>query len=112
MKKLQLLLITLTALMVATFTTPAFAADKKEVTITGDGDCAKCKLHETDKCMNVVQTMEDGKKVTYYLADNKLSKDFHENLCKASHKITVTGTVKEKDGKKTLTASKIELVKE
>ena len=69
-------------------------------------------MHETDKCQNVVQTMEDGKTVTYYLTQNKVSKDFHENVCKAPHKVTVTGTVKEKDGKKTLTASKIELVKE
>lgn len=112
MKKFQLLLLTLTALLVATFTTPALAAEKKEVTLTGTGECAKCKLHETDKCQNVIQTKADGKTVTYYLVQNKLSKDFHENLCKGSHKITVTGTVEEADGKKTLTASKIELVKE
>lgn len=35
-----------------------------------------------------------------------------ESLNKTTHKVTVTGAVKEKDGKKTLTASKIELVKE
>lgn len=111
MKKTTLLLIALTALLGVLLTVPAFAAEKKEVTLTGEGKCAKCALHETDKCQNTVQVQEDGKPVTYYLAQNKLSKEFHENLCKESKKITVTGTVKEKDGKKTLTASKIELAK-
>jgi hypothetical protein len=89
---------------------PAFAADQ-EVTITGEGKCAKCALHETDKCQNVIQTQEDGKTVTYYLAQNDTSKDFHDNLCKKSEKVTATGTLKEKDGKKILTVSKIEEAK-
>jgi hypothetical protein len=46
---------------------PAFAADK-EVTVTGDGKCAKCALKETDKCQNAIQTQENGKTTTYYLA--------------------------------------------
>ena len=89
---------------------PAFAADK-EVTITGEGKCAKCALHETKKCQNVIQTEENGKTVTYYLAQNDTSKDFHENLCKKSEKVTATGTVSEEDGKKVLTVSKIEEAK-
>lgn len=89
---------------------PAFAADK-EVTITGEGKCAKCALHETEKCQNVIQTQEDGKTVTYYLAQNPTSKDFHENLCKKSEKVTATGTVTEENGKKVLTVSKIEEAK-
>lgn len=89
---------------------PAFAADK-EVTITGEGMCAKCALHQQDHCQNVIQTQEDGKTVTYYLAQNKTSKDFHDNLCKKNEKVTATGTVKEKNGKKILTVSKIEEAK-
>jgi len=89
---------------------PAFAADK-EVTITGEGMCAKCALHETSTCQNVIQTEENGKKVNYYLAQNDVSKDFHDNLCKKSEKVTATGTVTEEDGKKILTASKIEEAK-
>jgi Family of unknown function (DUF6370) len=86
------------------------AAAAKEVTITGDGACAKCVLHETEDCQTAIQTMENGQKVTYYLADNAVSKDFHKNVCKASAKVTATGTVEVKDGKNVLTASKIELV--
>jgi len=89
---------------------PAFAAEK-EVTITGEGQCAKCALHETEKCQNTIQTEENGKKVTYYLTQNDVSKEFHDNICKKSEKVTATGVVSEKDGKKILTVSKIEAAK-
>ena len=97
-------------LMVAALATPVMAKEA-EVTITGEGKCAKCALHETDKCQNVIQVQEEGKTVTYYLAQNKMSKDFHENLCKQTQKVTATGTVTEKDGKKMMKVSKIELAK-
>src|ERR1051325_1099826 len=106
MKKLSLLTV-VAGLLIAT---PLFAAEK-EVTITGEGKCAKCALKETDKCQNVIQAQENGKTVTYYLADNDTSKNFHENICKESEKVTATGTVKEENGKKILTVSKIEAAK-
>ena len=37
---------------------------------------------------------------------------FHEDVCKQAKKVTASGTVKEVDGKKLLTASKIELAKD
>lgn len=89
---------------------PAFAADK-EVTITGEGMCTKCSMHETKKCGTAIQTQEDGKTVTYYVAKNGVSDDFHENICKKNEKVTATGTVSEENGKKILTASKIEEAK-
>jgi predicted nucleotidyltransferase len=107
MKRNVTLLAGLAGLLLA-LATPSIADEGKEVTITGEGKCAKCILKETDKCQNAIQTTEDGKKVTYYLTDNKVSKDFHEDLCKESKKVTATGTVKEVDGKKELTVSKIE----
>jgi hypothetical protein len=85
------------------------AADEK--TITGEGKCAKCALKETDSCQNVVQVKEGDKTVTYYFAANDVSKKFHENVCKESKQVKATGTVKEVDGKKEFTASKIEVVK-
>ena len=100
----------LAGLLLLALATPSFADEKgKEVTITGEGKCAKCILKETEKCQNAIETTEDGKKVTYYLTDNKVSKDFHEDLCKEAKKVTATGTVKEVDGKKELTVSKIEV---
>ena len=89
---------------------PAFAADK-EVTISGEAKCAKCALHETKECQNVIETEENGKKVTYYLAQNDTSKDFHDNVCKKSEKVTATGKVSEEQGKKIMTVSKIEAAK-
>ena len=109
MKKLKLTLALLAGLAVASATT-ALAAD--EVTITGNMVCGKCTLHETDKCQNVVQVTEDGKTVNYYLKQNDISKAAHDPICQGgSEKVTVTGTVKEKDGKKMMTASKIDVVK-
>jgi predicted hydrolase (HD superfamily) len=96
--------------LVGLLAVPALAADK-EITVTGLGQCAKCALHETDKCQNTIQTEEHGKKVTYYLAENDVSKDFHDNICKKSEKITATGVVSQKDGKKILTVSKIKEAK-
>jgi hypothetical protein len=96
-----------TTLIATALSFSALAADK-EVTITGDGQCAKCSLKETTKCQNAIKTA-DGK--TYYLADNKVSKDFHDEVCKETKKVTATGTVKDVDGKMQLTASKIDLAK-
>ena len=89
---------------------PALASDDV-VTITGQGTCAKCALHETDKCQTVVQVTKDGKTTTYYLVHNAVSDDFHSNVCKSPEKVTATGTVKEVDGKMQMTATKIEEAK-
>ena len=105
-------LIALTGLLVA-LANSSFAAGKdKEITISGDAKCAKCALKETEKCQGVIQTQENGKTVTYYLTDNKVSKDFHDHICRETQKVKATGKLKEENGKKVLTASKIELVKE
>jgi RecG-like helicase len=92
-----------------TFTLNSRAADEK--TITGEGKCAKCALKESAECQNVVQVKEGEKTVTYYLDQNDVSKEFHKNVCKEANKISVTGTVKQVDGKMHLTPTKIELSK-
>ena len=97
------------------FASPSLAADSgkhKEQTITGEAKCAKCMLHEGDKCQTVIQAEnKKGKTVSYYLTDNDVSKAFHENVCKSAKKVTATGTVKKVDGKQEFTVSKIEEVK-
>lgn len=87
--------------------TLVLAAEEK--TITGEGQCAKCSLSETPSCQNAIVADEGGAKVTYYLVQNKVSKAFHKNLCKAVKKVKATGDVKEENGKKVMTPSKIEL---
>ncbi len=79
----------------------------KEVTIQGEAKCAKCSLHEGDKCQTVIQTKEDGKTVTYYVKQNDVAKAFHKEICQDSKKVTATGKVEEADGKKQLTLAKI-----
>jgi hypothetical protein len=113
MRKRVVLLTGIAGLFLLAFVTPTLAAEEgKKVTITGTGKCAKCALHETDACQNVIQTEKGGKITTYYLAKNDISKDFHSNVCKESKKVKATGTVKEVDGKKELTVSKIAVVED
>ena len=113
MKKTIVLLTGIAGLLLLASTMPTMAADEgagKKVTITGMGKCAKCALHETDTCQNVIEADEHGKKVTYYLEKNDVANKFHKTICQTSKDIKVTGTVKEVDGKQVVTASKIDLV--
>ncbi len=111
----KILLASIAGLALLAFTNPSWAADEgkaKERTITGEAKCAKCALHEADKCQTVIQAENRrGKMVTYYLADNETAKKFHHSVCQDSKKVTATGTVKKVDGKQVLTVSKIEEAK-
>ena len=73
--------------------------------------CGKCVLKDESckVCTNVLQVKDGEQTITYYLADNDVSKAAHAKVCKeAVANVTVTGLVEEKDGKKWLTATKIE----
>jgi hypothetical protein len=96
-------------LFLFTLAAPVFAGDK-EVTVTGEAKCAACLLKEGDKHQTVIETKEAGQTVKYYVADNEVAKKF--NVCHEAKKLTATGTVQEVDGKKVLTASKIEPAKQ
>jgi hypothetical protein len=114
MKYLKLIIVLLTGIALVGFATNALVKDDtaKETTVTGTALCAKCALHQSDKCQTVVQTTVDGKIVTYYLT-GKEAKEFHKNICSKpeGEKVTVTGKVEEKGGKQMLHATKIEVVK-
>ena len=112
MKRRTALIAGLWGLLVFALATPALA-DDKEVTVKGEGKCAKCILKEGDKCQTVIETKEEGKTVKYYVADNEVGKKFtdKDEICEKAKPVTATGTVKEVDGKKVLTASKIDLMK-
>lgn len=99
------------AVLFSGLTLVARAADE-EKTITGEGLCAKCALKETKTCQNAVQVEEGGKKITYYVVQNDLSKKFHKNICQTTEKVKITGTVNEVDGKLEITPTKMDLVKE
>jgi hypothetical protein len=110
MKKVSLLFLSVTGLVLL-LATPSFAKEK-EVTITGEAKCAKCTLHQGDKCQTVIETEgKNGKTVTYYLADNDTAKGFHDKVCHGPEKVTATGTMKKVDGKRELTVSEIKEAK-
>jgi hypothetical protein len=114
MKKSIMFLAVAAGLLLAVSTSRLLAVDaaSKEVTITGSMVCGKCTLHETTECQNVVQVQKDGKTVNYYLTQNDVSKKAHDPICGgSSEKVTVTGTVTEKDGKEIMTPTKIDVVK-
>ncbi len=95
----------------------ALAADKPaakpaEVTLTGDVQCAMCILKKADAkgCQDVLVVTDKAVKTEYYLVKNAVADKFGMS-CEAPRKAVATGTVSEKDGKKWLTASKLEAVK-
>jgi hypothetical protein len=89
----------------------ALAADKeaaKETTLKGTAKCAKCSLHEADKCQATLVVKEGDKEVKYAVT-GKEGSALHKQICTADKEnVTVTGTVTEKDGKKMIAATKVE----
>ena len=80
--------------------------------ITGEGTCAKCDLKVATACQNaIIVTGADGKKETILCDANDVAKAFHGKICKGAEKVTAEGVITEKDGKKTIALTKIELAK-
>ena len=55
------------------------ADDDKKVTVTGDGMCER-SLKETKTCQNAIIEEKDGKKTTYYLKHEGVSKKSHGSM--------------------------------
>jgi hypothetical protein len=88
----------------------AATAFAEEVTLSGRIACAKCTLNKPDAkaCQNVLLVPgPDGKKLEYYMARSEAG-DAVGEVCTETTEVTVTGTVSEKDGRKWITASKVE----
>ena len=79
-----------------------------EATLKGTIACAKCTLKKADKCQDVITVTDDkGAATEYWIVKNEAAeKAGHQ--CSKTAAATVTGEVSEKDGKKWITASKIE----
>ncbi len=95
----------------------ALAADEPavkpaEVSLTGDVQCAMCILKKADakSCQDVLVVTDEAGRTEYYLVKNAVSGKFGMSCMKARPAVA-KGTVSEKDGKKWLTASKLEAVK-
>ena len=53
----------------------------KEVTLSGQGCCAKSCLQKSTECQGVLSVEKDGKATLFYFVGNGLSKAFHEQIC-------------------------------
>ncbi len=86
-------------------------ADDAKLTLSGEGKCTKCAMKETDSCQNAITIEEKGKKVTYYIEHNDVSKKFHGEVCKGPKNIKAEGALKEVNGKKVFAATKLDVAK-
>jgi hypothetical protein len=91
----------------------ANADDKKEEkkTLEGTLKCTKCALKETAACGQALEVKDGTKTITYYLLDKGQREDYHKKCCTADVDAKVTGTIGEKDGKKTIADPKVEFKK-
>jgi hypothetical protein len=81
-----------------------------EETLSGTLVCAKCALNKPDahECQDVLIVAEaSGAKTEYYITKNDVAEKSGE-ACTLEIKATVTGTVSERDGKKWMTATRID----
>jgi hypothetical protein len=85
---------------------PAAAADE---TYTGTVVCAKCTLKKADakQCQDVLVVKTGSTTAEYYISKNAVAEKFG-HICTGEQPASVTGSVMEKDGKKWITASKME----
>jgi hypothetical protein len=105
MKALSRLGVALTLVLGLVAMTTASAA---ETTLKGTLACGKCQLKKADKCQDVLTVTDaQGASTEYWIVKNEAAeKAGHQ--CQKTAPATVTGEVAEKDGKKWITASKIE----
>ena len=83
-----------------------------EMTLTGKIMCAKCALKKADakECQDVLVVKDGDKTAEYYVEKNDVAKAFG-HVCKDEKPAVVTGKVMEKDGKKWISATKMEAPK-
>jgi len=109
MKKIISLLAVTLMLGFAAVQTRAAEEKEKEVTLKGTAVCAKCELHETEKCHDALKVSVDGKDVIYLFENSEATKGFHKEICHGpKENVTVTGFVTEKEGKHFIKPTKIE----
>ena len=98
--------IALALAVVLTFVAGAYAAEQ---TLSGDVVCAKCTLKKADAkaCQDVLVVKNGDATTEYYVEKNPVSEKFG-HVCGGKKSATVTGAVTEKDGKKWISATKME----
>ena len=95
------------ALLLVAGTNTAGEKDKKEVVLKGTITCPKCDLGIAKECGTVIVVKVNKKDITYYF-DTESNKKYHDDICTAAKKGTVTGIVKDADKKKVISVKKVE----
>ena len=110
MKNMKNTLFTVAGLVLLwSFPSAAVQIPEHQKTLYGDGLCAKCELKETEKCQTAIRVTEGDRKVVYYAKDNDLTKAFHSKICQLVEPVKAVGNVQEKDGKRHITLTYIEV---
>jgi Family of unknown function (DUF6370) len=100
---------TIASLIVALLAVLQAAVYAGDVKITGEAVCAKCELQTVDTCQMAIKVRNASGKEEIIMADNnKVAKDFHDEICQQNAKVVAEGKITEKDGKKTIALTKIE----
>lgn len=97
--------------LVVGFVAAASAGD--ETTVNGKIMCAKCTLKKADakECQDVLVAKDAaGQTAEYYIEKNEIAKAYG-HTCQGEKPAVVTGKVTEKDGKKWISATKMEAPK-
>jgi hypothetical protein len=95
-----------TFVLLAVFQLSLYAGDGK---ITGEAVCAKCELQQTTSCQMAIKVRNASGKEEIILADNnKVAKDFHDEICQKNARVMAEGVITEKDGRKTIALTKID----
>ena len=76
----------------------------EEKTFEGEMSCAKCNLKQADTCEDTLKVGD-----TLYLLEEGGKRKTSEHVCSGTAKAKVKGKVEERDGKKFLVVSKIEV---
>jgi len=80
------------------------AVQAEEKTYEGEMSCAKCNLKQADSCGDTLKVGD-----TLYLLEEGGKRKTSEHVCSGTAKAKVTGKLEERDGKKFLVVSKIEV---
>lgn len=91
-------------LFVSAFAFTLSSVRAEEKTYEGEMSCAKCNLNTAEKCEDTLKVGD-----TLYLIEEGGKRKTSEHVCSGSAKAKVTGKIEERDGKKFLVASKIEV---
>lgn len=94
----------LTTLFAGALAFTVSSAMAEEKTYEGVMSCAKCNLNLADKCEDTLKVGD-----VLYLLEEGGKRKTSEHVCTDSAKAKVTGKIEERDGKKFIVASKIEV---